>query len=168
MMKVVSEEILRHPPWESPFKSPVCCDCDSEQLSRRRDYEKAEIRRLEDDGCPQDCALNMKWANMWRNFVHNKTDSIPPRIDNRHIHAGNHMLKEELIKDTDYLMIPSNIWTYLIELYGGGPKIVPTQKQQDHVHKPTKQAPKVKTPKRNKTKSPTPQTSPHRNGNISQ
>lgn len=76
--------------------------------------------------CPQDCALEMKWANSWRNFVHNKTDEVPNRVDNRDIHAGNHQLKENLIKDTHYLMIPSNIWTFLIEIYGGGPKIVPT------------------------------------------
>jgi len=126
MMKAVSEEILQHPPWESNDRSEVCPDCESEQLSRRREYEKAEIRRLEDDGCPQDCALEMKWANQWRNFVHNKTDTVPSRVDNRDIHAGNHQLKEGLTKDTHYLMIPSNIWTFLIEIYGGGPKIVPT------------------------------------------
>merc|ERR1719391_1115658 len=71
----------------------------------------------------------MKWANSWRNFVHNKTDEVPNRVDNRDIHAGNHQLKENLIKDTHYLMIPSNIWTFLIEIYGGGPKIVPTASQ---------------------------------------
>lgn len=50
MMKAISEEILRHPPWESHDRAEVCPDCDAEQLSRRREYEKAEIRRLEDDG----------------------------------------------------------------------------------------------------------------------
>jgi len=126
MMKAVSDEIQQHPPWESPDRSEMCPDCDAEQLGRRREYEKAEIRRLEDDGCPQDCALEMKWANSWRNFVHNKTDEVPSRVDNRSIHAGNHQLKEDMAKDRDYLMIPSNIWTFLIEIYGGGPKIVPT------------------------------------------
>merc|ERR1719242_2844746 len=126
-MKAVSDEILQHPPWESPDRSELCPDCDSEQLSRRREYEKSEIRRLEDDGGPQDCALEMKWANSWRSFVHNKTDEVPGRVDNRSIHQGNHMLKEDLDKDRDYLMIPTNIWTFLIQIYGGGPKIVPTR-----------------------------------------
>merc|ERR1719373_467545 len=118
---------MRHPPWESHDRAEVCPDCDAEQLSQRREYEKAEIRRLEDDGGPQDCALEMKWANSWRSFVHNKTDEVPHRVDNRIIHQGNHMLKEDLEKDRDYLMIPSNIWTFLIQIYGGGPKIVPTR-----------------------------------------
>eukprot|EP01083_Nonionella_stella_P153343 492613_1 len=98
---------------------------DEMKLNKRREYEKQEIRRLEDDGCPQDCALNMKWANQWRNFVHNKTNVPPRSIDNRRIHSHNHALKEGLIKDTDYLMIPSQIWTFLIGIYGGGPKIEP-------------------------------------------
>eukprot|EP01084_Bolivina_argentea_P031306 57934_1 len=95
----------------------------------------------------------MKWANGWRNFVHNKTNDIPSRIDNRHIHAGNHALKDELIKDTDYLLIPSNIWTFLIENYGGGPKIVPIKEIKQHQQsqnnqrppRPTKQAPQPQT-----------------------
>jgi len=165
MKEPITNNAHYHPPWELTEKSDECEDCKMEQLIKRRDYEKQEIRRLEDDGCPQDCALNMKWANQWRNFVHNKTNEIPQRIDNRHIHAGNHALKDELIKDTDYLMIPSNIWTFLIEIYGGGPKIVPTKKQQQmqdntqrHTHrpqKPNKQAPKQPNATK-KHKSPTP------------
>ena len=128
-----------HCPWELSEKSNICIDCKYEQLHKRREYEKGEIRRLEDDGSPQDCALNMKWANQWRNFVHNKTDDIPSFIDNRHIHSKNNKLKDELIKDTDYLMIPSNIWTFLIELYGGGPKIVPIPTKRNIKNIKTKQ-----------------------------
>eukprot|EP00486_Rosalina_sp_Unknown_P014386 CAMPEP_0201596186 /NCGR_PEP_ID=MMETSP0190_2-20130828/192947_1 /ASSEMBLY_ACC=CAM_ASM_000263 /TAXON_ID=37353 /ORGANISM="Rosalina sp." /LENGTH=220 /DNA_ID=CAMNT_0048056441 /DNA_START=1935 /DNA_END=2597 /DNA_ORIENTATION=- len=140
-------------PWELSEKSDICEDCKLDELNKRRDYEKAEIRRLEDDGAPQDCALNMKWANQWRNFVHNKTNIIPGMIDNRHIHSQNNLLKDELIKDADYLMIPSNIWTFLIELYGGGPKIVPINNtKQIRPNRPTKQAPN--TPKQSTKQSP--------------
>merc|ERR1712228_841959 len=86
MKKAITEDPNFCPPWELSEKSEECEECELEQLIKRREYEKAEIRRLEDDGCPQDCALNMKWANLWRNFVHNKTDIVPQRIDNRHIH----------------------------------------------------------------------------------
>eukprot|EP01084_Bolivina_argentea_P031299 57921_1 len=161
----------RKKPWELTEKSLKCKDCKFEELNKRRDYEKQEIRRLEDDGCPQDCALNMKWSNQWRNFVHNATNIIPSPIDNTYIHAGNNMLKEELIKDTDYLMIPSNIWTFLIEIYGGGPKIVLQQKQQkQRQQKPTKQAPKQpqsKTSKTSKT-SKIPQTASPSSSNNTQ
>jgi hypothetical protein len=115
-------------PWELTEISDTCADCAREEISGRREYEKNEIRRLEEDGLPQDCALNMKWANSWRNFVHGKTDDIPGRIDNRYLHAGNHMVKDEFVKDTHYLMVPSNIWHFLIEHYGGGPKLVPINK----------------------------------------
>merc|ERR1719464_3035 len=132
LMKAIAQSIREDPPWErGVIRADGCPDCDLMALNRRREYEKLKIRELEDDGGPQDCALNMKWANQWRNFVHNKTDDLPLRVDNAHIHAGDHRLKEDLIKDSDYLMIPSNIWTFLIQIYGGGPKIVPTK----HVHR---------------------------------
>merc|ERR1712087_83802 len=173
LMKAVPQSILENPPWErTAIRADDCEDCELEALNRRRQYEKPKIRELEDDGGPQDCALNMKWANEWRNFVHNKTDALPTAVDNAHIHAGDHRLKADLIKDSDYLMIPSNIWTFLIQIYGGGPKIVPTKQalrqspsrsrersrdrqrreqrytspKHNHraqAHRPTKQAPQV-------------------------
>eukprot|EP01083_Nonionella_stella_P275901 937151_1 len=101
-----------------------------DKLKKRRKYERQEIRRLEDDRCPRDCAINMKWLNHWKNFVKIETNApdIPPGIiNNRDIcmQSRNHTLKEGLIEGTDYLMIPSQIWTFFIGIYGGGPKIVP-------------------------------------------
>eukprot|EP01084_Bolivina_argentea_P089458 161417_1 len=92
-------------------------------LRSRREYEKQQILKIEDCEEPQICVLNMKWANQWRNFIHGQTNVIPKKIDNSHIHAGNHMLKDELIKDTDYLNVPVKVWSFLIDTYGGGPKI---------------------------------------------
>ncbi len=58
----------------------------------------------------------MKWATQWRDFVHSRTNIIPAEIDNSHIHSENNMLAQELIKDTDYFMIPSTLWTFVIEI----------------------------------------------------
>ena len=95
-------------------------------LRKRREYEKTKIRELENKGCKQDCALSMKWANEWRKWVHNKTNIIPQFIDNTVIFCDEYGLKLDLKKDVDFLMIPNNIWSWLIEIYGGGPKIVPS------------------------------------------
>merc|ERR1712087_170374 len=157
LMKAVPQSILENPPWErTAIRADDCEDCELEALNRRREYEKMKIRELEDDGGPQDCALNMKWANAWRNFVHNKTDALPTAVDNAHIHAGDHRLKADLIKDSDYLMIPSNIWTFLIQIYGGGPKIVPTK----HVHRQSQS--QSQSPSRSRDKTRRERASPHK------
>ena len=112
-------------PYFCSFYGYECTRCHKEYLDARREFEKSQIREMEDLQEPQNCAIDMKWAIKWRDFVHNRTDKIPGLIDNRGIATYDGSVKGDLIKDVDFLMLPKAIWDFLMEVYGGGPRIQP-------------------------------------------
>ena len=103
-------------PWEDPICAKNCIDCEYDNLQRRRSYEKAEITRLEKEGRPQDSVIPMDWAQKWREFVHGRSDDIPDTLDNRELDNKDGMVKEGLQSNKDYLLVPTPIWFFLIEL----------------------------------------------------
>ena len=104
------------PPWQNPMSTKNCIDCDRENLENRRMYEKSEIQKVEKEGRPQNCVVSMEWANKWREFVHGRSDEIPDTLDNRALDAKDGMVKDGLASNKDYLLVPTPIWFFLIEL----------------------------------------------------
>ena len=86
-----------------------CIDC-------RRDYEKQEIKRLEPEERIEDCVISMDWASKWCEFVHGRSDEIPGCLDNRALDNNDGFTKPGLINNIDFLLVPTPIWLFLVEL----------------------------------------------------
>lgn len=70
--------------------------------------------------------LSLKWFNNWKKYVkyENEKEDFehPKEVDNQELLEKGE-LKENLIEEKDFVLVPSSIWKKLIEIYKGGPEI---------------------------------------------
>lgn len=80
-----------------------------------------------------DIALSSKWVINYSNQLACKNRSHKP-IDNTDIVGADGNLKKGLIFNQDYLLINSQVWYVLFQLYGGGPliKVTPSAIQKSN------------------------------------
>ena len=74
------------------------------------------------------CLLDPIWYRRWLDCTSNNmvSSAVPPgEIDNtRMVDNATGDLAKNLCEDMDYTLIPSSIYDSLVEIYGGGPRIV--------------------------------------------
>ncbi|XP_077284593.1 ubiquitin specific protease 20/33 isoform X2 [Arctopsyche grandis] len=135
--------------WEFLYQNfgggPVCdylhicaiCRAEAEQLQKR---QKAELQlyttlhyqfsmEQEQDIQTAIYAINMNWLKLWLAFARNKTQQIPPPIDNSGIVLKT-PIQENHVKSTpavlasyDYAQINEDLWNFFYGIYGGGPEV---------------------------------------------
>ena len=67
--------------------------------------------------------LSMSWYDSWYAFVTDKTLNLPGAIDNMELMAEDRDLSADK-EDVAYGCISQDMWTFLHDIYGGGPEIV--------------------------------------------
>lgn len=110
-----------------------CCVCARAalRLRTRRARELAAFCELhanfqEEERPRAIYAISMHWFRQWQAFVRNKTQQIPPPVDNSGI-----VVKQEIDGTTTYTLkhgsdhaqLSEELWRFFTDIYGGGPEV---------------------------------------------
>ena len=110
-------------------------------LAERKKNELETFNRLfgEMSTCEEESVvyhLSMSWYDSWYAFVTDKTLNLPGAIDNTDLLAEDKDTSGDK-EDVSYGCISHNMWTFLHEIYGGGPEIMVRRTVTTHPTTPT-------------------------------
>ncbi|XP_025112391.1 ubiquitin carboxyl-terminal hydrolase 20-like isoform X3 [Pomacea canaliculata] len=138
-------EPLEQSVWELLYKKfgggPVCnrlyaCQVCQQELEKLRTRQKNEMDsfimlnekfQAEENHQPHIYAMSMAWFRQWEAFVRGKTDTPPGMIDNSRI-ASYRGGQPYVRPSSDYGQLSHDMWTFLHNIYGGGPELIIRQR----------------------------------------